>query len=301
MINLTVGITAYREGLFLKEAIQSLLNQSIQNWKVVIVLDGGADKLTRKIFNKFEYKNLKKFYFDKNQGPYITRNKAIELTDTKWYFHLDGDDKLPIKSLEHINDKINSNNECEYIFGDALYFDKNKSFVREPYSEPEILCQKPLFVGQSPITIDLYKKMGGYTNKLINNNDWDFWISVYEKEIIGAQIDQIIYERRIRSNSVGSIYAKDKVSNVKKIISRHPKFFNKKDRSKIALFKVHELKARTYKANGNREMAFKHAKKALKYGEINNSIKAVFKENNLNYFHFKVRRLNNFLRKLIAS
>ena len=78
MINLTVGITAYREGLFLKEAIQSLLNQSIQNWKVIIVLDGGADKLTRKIFNKFEYKNLKKYYFDKNQGPYITRNKAIE-------------------------------------------------------------------------------------------------------------------------------------------------------------------------------------------------------------------------------
>ena len=46
-----------------------------------------------------------------------------------------------------------------------------------------MLCQKPLFIGQSPITTDLYWKLGGYTRELINNNDWDFWIKVYEKKI----------------------------------------------------------------------------------------------------------------------
>ena len=96
---ITVGITAYREGLFLKEAINSLLNQSTEEWNAVIVLDGGSDKLTKKIYDEFDHPNLEKYCFTNNQGPYITRNKAIKMTNTRWYFHLDGDDKLPLYSL----------------------------------------------------------------------------------------------------------------------------------------------------------------------------------------------------------
>lgn len=295
---ITVGITAYREGLFLKEAINSLLNQSTEEWNAVIVLDGGSDKLTKKIYDEFDHPNLEKYCFTNNQGPYITRNKAIKMTNTRWYFHLDGDDKLPLYSLNKILNTIKQNNSAEYIYGDSLYFDKNQSFVRKAYDDPEVLCHKPLFIGQAPITISLYKKLGGYTKELINNNDWDFWITVYEKKIIGAKIEDIIYERRIRDNSVGSFFSKNRVNNVKKIINRHPIFFNKNNRKNKALFKVHELKARSYKANGDRRKALEHAVKALRYGKMNSSINAVISENKMSYPRYKIRRLNYFLRKL---
>lgn len=295
---ITVGITAYQEGIFLEEAINSLLNQSVENWEAVIVLDGGADKVTKKIFENFDHKKFKKHSFKNNKGPYITRNKAIQMTKTKWYFHLDGDDRLPIDSLKLIDEKIKIDKSSEYIYGDSLYFNKKKSFIRKPNNNPEVLCQKPLFVGQSPITTDLYWKLGGYTKELINNNDWDFWITVYEKKIIGSQINGIIYERRVRDNSLGSFNSKNRVNNVKKIISRHPIFFNKNNRKNKALFKVHELKARSYKANGDRGKALEHAEKALRYGKMNSSIDSIISESKMSYPRYKIRRLNYLLRRL---
>ena len=301
MNQITVGITAYQEGSLLEEAIKSLVNQSFKNWEAVLVLDGGANKITKKIFDKIDHKNFTKYSFINNQGPYITRNKAIQMTKTKWYFHLDGDDRLPIDSLKLIDEKMKIDKSSEYIYGDSLYFNKNKSFIRKPYNNPEMLCQKPLFIGQSPITTDLYWKLGGYTRELINNNDWDFWIKVYEKKIIGSQINKIIYERRVRKNSVGSFYSNDRIENVKKIIKMHPDFFNKNNRKNKALFKVYELKARSYKTNGNRLKAFEHVQKALEYGKTNSSIEAIITENKMGYLRYKLRRIKYFLRRLYAS
>ena len=45
---LTIGVTAYREGNLLKESLNSIVNQSISNWKAVLILDGGSDILTKK-------------------------------------------------------------------------------------------------------------------------------------------------------------------------------------------------------------------------------------------------------------
>ena len=299
--SITVGITAYREGNFLNDAIKSVLKQSSINWSGVLVLDGNSDSSTKNIFNSFEHKKFVKFSFGENQGPYGTRKKAIELTKTKWYFHLDGDDKLPEDSLKHIIEVIKKNKDAEFVYGSALYFNKKNSFTRFPYKNIEILCQKPLFIGQSPITKKLYNKMGGFSNELRNNNDWDFWISVHENNIKGVQVDNIIYERRIRKGSVGSFYSSERVNNVRTIIRRHPKFFNQKNRTNKALFKVFELKARSEKANGNRLKAIEYAENAIKHGSINKSIGAIYEENNMNFIHYKIRRFKTFLRKIFEN
>ena len=57
---LTVGITAYKNHQYLKGAIRSVLNQNSQCWLGVLILDGGSNKKTRKIFQEFEHPNFQK-------------------------------------------------------------------------------------------------------------------------------------------------------------------------------------------------------------------------------------------------
>jgi len=48
---ITIGITAYKEGEYLLEAWNSVLSQTDNSWEAIMVLDGGADVKTQRIFN----------------------------------------------------------------------------------------------------------------------------------------------------------------------------------------------------------------------------------------------------------
>ena len=119
--SITIGITVFNEGKLLYEAWDSVLNQTTDNWEVVIVLDGGGDRKTRKHFELIEHPNLKKYYYESNKGTYACRTKAIELTETEWYFQLDADDLLPPDAIRLITDKIKNEPNAEFIAGGYIY------------------------------------------------------------------------------------------------------------------------------------------------------------------------------------
>ena len=94
---------------------------------------------------------FQKYAFKKNQGPFGTRAKAIELSETEWYYQLDGDDLLPLNAISNILDEIEKNPEAEFIYGNCDHFSHNTSFIKTPIEDPEALCIKPLFTAHSPI------------------------------------------------------------------------------------------------------------------------------------------------------
>ena len=61
---ITIGITVFNEGELLSEAWNSVLNQITDNWETVMVLDGGGDKKTRKVFDSIQHPNVQKLLLD---------------------------------------------------------------------------------------------------------------------------------------------------------------------------------------------------------------------------------------------
>jgi len=290
-IKITIGITAYNCHKYLKDAINSVINQSSDKWLGILVLDGGSDKKTTKIYNEFKHPKFEKYKFEKNKGPYGTRTKAIILSKTEWYYQLDGDDLLPPNAIEDVIDIIEKTPNAEFVYGNCKHFDEKKSFIKKSIDNPEVLCYTTPFNGQSPIKKSLYTKIGGYTSKLYHNADWDFWISAYEFGIKGVGIDNVIYSRRIRPNNIGSVYAHDKPKNVEIVIKRHPQYFHNVYRKNLARFKVNEFLARYFKSMSNRRQAYVYALKALEYGEKTHSINEILKENNMNIVRYFIRQI----------
>jgi glycosyltransferase involved in cell wall biosynthesis len=75
---ITIGITAYRENKYLAKSLNSVKNQTSNDWRAILVLDGGNDKKTFIIFDEFEHENFQKYACDQNLGAYGSRNKAIK-------------------------------------------------------------------------------------------------------------------------------------------------------------------------------------------------------------------------------
>ena len=131
---------------------------------------------SRRIYENFHIQNLK-FKFEKNHGL-STRNKAIEISSTEWYCHLDGDDLLPKNAVSDIIETIQNNLMLIIFLVIVKNFSKNNSFIRKPYSDYEMLCYSPLFNGQSPIKKDVYLNLEDMTVICISMCYLGFWIHI---------------------------------------------------------------------------------------------------------------------------
>ena len=292
---ISVGITAYNCAKYLQNAINSVLDQNTEHWSGIIVLDGGADRDTTHIFQEFEHPKFHKYAFKENQGPFGTRARAIELSDTEWYYQLDGDDLLPKDAIKLVLQTIETSPNAEFVYGNCEHFSDNSSRIKKPSDNPEALCIGPLFTATSPIKISLYKEIGGFFNELFINADWDFWLSVYERNIKGVYTDTTIYKRRKRFDSVGHTHMELRPSIVEKILQKHSIYFDSDHRKNIARFNVYQKLARDYKSIGDRENATKYAKEALKYGDSIPAFDTIFQEERMSIFRYGLRRLGRFV------
>ncbi len=217
------------------------------------------------------------------------------MSNTEWYYQLDGDDLLPSDSLKYILEAINNNPAVEFIYGDCEHFSNNNSIIKKPLSNPDELCMRPLFNTQSPIKISLFERLDGFHRDFFINADWDFWLSVYERNIIGLYIDKLIYKRRQRSNNVGNQFLHLRPKIVDKIIQRHPHYFNTERRRNIAKFFVNQQLAKNYKSIGDRKNAARFSRKALKYGDSIPVFDTIFQEEKMSALRFILRRMGRYI------
>ena len=101
-VKISVGITAYKNSQYIIEAINSLINQSVDKWECIFVLDKGADNKTQRIFNKFDHPKFIKHKCETHKGAEQARHEAIKLSSSDWFFQLDSDDKIPPNALSEI-------------------------------------------------------------------------------------------------------------------------------------------------------------------------------------------------------
>ena len=293
---ISVGITAYKNSEYLLEALNSLIDQSVDSWEGIFVLDKGADLKTEKIFNSFEHPKILKHKCRNHKGAEQARHEAIKLSSTDWFFQLDSDDKIPPYAIKEILHKISENPEAEFIYGPTIHFSKKSSYMMPPSNDPEVLTSSALFSAIMPIKIAMYFRIGGYAKELkYFAADWDFWLSVYEKKIVGAETKKILYHRRNHAHNVIARNMSQWPEVINIIIARHPKFFCNNRRKRKALYSVYEKLARHYRIKRKRKKAASYAKIALQNGESTTTLQEILIEEKMSKFRYAMRLLGKLL------
>lgn len=300
-LKITVGITAYREGDWLRECWNSVLKQTYNSWNVVLILDGGADQKTTEIFNSIVHPNLQKKKYLENKGPYPLRHEAIQIANEGWYVHLDADDLLPPQALEKIAGHIQANPHISFLYGNCLYFGNGPDSInRNEDFYPDHLCQGPTITGTSPIKVDLYRQVGGFNPKLYRGGaDWDFWIGVAETGAKGMYLDEIIYQRRrVQKTNVGSKWRFHRDEVAKKIIQNRQKYFNNQDRQKKCMGYVYELMAKDYRNLFNYQQAGKYAELSKETGFYTPVVDVMISEKDFPLWKVWRRRVGFFIKNI---
>jgi len=136
MNNISVVINCYNSELFLKECIESVLNQSFQNFELIIWNNCSIDN-TDTVVKEFTDKRIRYFVSNKFTNLSKARNLALEKAKYDWIAFVDSDDiweqnKLS-KQLKIISTK---KNEVGLVYTDFHYInDKSEIINKKSYTK----------------------------------------------------------------------------------------------------------------------------------------------------------------------
>ena len=136
---ISVIMPVYNGTLYINEAIHSVLEQTYQNWELLIINDGSTDNSKDKI-NAFQDPRIQ--YFEQaNKGVSSARNVGLKNMQGEYFSFLDADDVLPTNSLSSRYNIFTKNPDLSFVDGVVQYTDEfliplEKLYKPEFYGEP---------------------------------------------------------------------------------------------------------------------------------------------------------------------
>jgi len=186
---LSVIIPTYNRETFLKIALESVLNQTVKDFELLIVDDGSTDN-TSDLIKSYHDKRIK-YLYQPNNGVASARNLGLKFSKGEFIAFLDSDDRWDPKKLEITlnyihrfpNIYIFHTEEIWYRRGTLLNQKKrHKKPSGHVYSNALPLC----CIGMSTAVVkrEVFEKIGRFDETLPACEDYDFLLrATHEFEV----------------------------------------------------------------------------------------------------------------------
>lgn len=116
MEKISIIMPVYNSEKYVSEAIESVRNQSYQNWELLIVDDGSTDR-SPEIIDAYSRKDTRiKSFHQKNQGVSVARNFALHQTQGEYVTFIDSDDVYHTDRLNRMVQVFEKYRDCDMVF-----------------------------------------------------------------------------------------------------------------------------------------------------------------------------------------
>lgn len=224
---ISVIIPCYNQGQYLLETLDSLYQQTYQDFDIIIVDDGSTDEETKQILKELDNPKIK-IIRSSNQGLSNARNLGIQNSQSKYILPLDADDKIEKTYLCDAYQYFNKNPNTTLIYCLARKFGEVNEFWELPkYNRITQKYYNQIFCTAMYKREDWLKTSGYNPNMKFGYEDWDFWLSLLKNDGIVYQIPKILFNYRIKKKSmVNSINWKKEFYLRKQLYFNHKNLYN---------------------------------------------------------------------------
>ena len=178
MNNVDIILPTYNCAEYIEEAINSVIGQTLENWKLIIIDDASKDSTTSLIKNYLNDKRIVLKILKKNKGQGFCRNLALRYSNSKYVAFIDSDDIWKKDKLKKQIEFMNNFN-LDFTYTDFTIF-KEKNGVKK-LNKQIVLPEKftyDLFVNKTSIctsTMIIKRSIIGMTKFLNTKRCEDFF------------------------------------------------------------------------------------------------------------------------------
>lgn len=195
MIKVSVVMPTYGEPLFLRKAINSVLNQSLQELELIVVDDNNpktkARDLTEKLVQEFEGIDTRVKYVkhEYNRNGAVARNTGFAMAQGKYISLLDSDDEyMPerLKKCYEVMEKAPKTvagvyTGCEFKRKGVTYHEY-KSVKGGNFLVETLACRFGFCTGSNIfVRKEVVDELNGFDEEFLRHQDYEFLVRVFER------------------------------------------------------------------------------------------------------------------------
>ncbi len=214
----SIVLPVYNGEKYIKQSIESILNQSFSNWELIIIDDCSTD-LTPEIIKK---------YIDKDKRISVYRNKVnsklpkslnngFEKASGEYLTWTSDDNILKKDFLYELNSYLDKHSDIMLVYSDYELIDQDSKIIKKVLNKDEKWMPIHNTVGAS----FMYRKtvieqLGVYDTSLFLVEDYEYWIRIYLEAKI-AHIKLNLYQYRVHKRSLTSLYEYEVLEKTKQL------------------------------------------------------------------------------------
>jgi GT2 family glycosyltransferase len=210
-LEVTLVIPCYNHAHFLKDCLQSLLEQTYVHWKAIVVDDFSSDyRAIQPILDELGDERIRVVRHEVNKGLGASRNTGIRESDSPLVFPLDADDKLDPRALELIVPEFVADPGVDCAYPDVMMFGRQEGVLIFPGPAPGRPVTHPEHTIPGAGTMmrrTLWERMGGYDeSKALRHGreDFEFWIRAFSQGCRSKRVPHALYLYRHAHTSMNT-------------------------------------------------------------------------------------------------
>ena len=250
--SVSVVVPTFNHAKFLNQALQSIIEQSHQNWEAIIVNNFSTDE-TLQIIESFNEPRFKVINFQNNGIIAASRNEGIRRSSAPFIAFLDSDDMWYSEKLSRCLVELEGGNDLvchgeKWVSADT----RQRNIVYGPASNAT--HDKLLFRGNclsTSATIvrrDILNKVGGFSedSTFTTAEDYELWLKISQITSRFIFVDEILGEYRRHELSASSSVLRHLNAELA-VVNSHISLAQKRD---IFSFKARNRKAKAIYSAG---------------------------------------------------
>ena len=209
---ISVIVPVYNTQEYVKQCIDSLINQTFKNLEILIINDCSPDNSIQ-LISEYKDERIKVVNLDKNVGLSAARNIGINMASCEYIGFVDSDDwidkdyyeKLYNAAKKHDADiTVSGIKHCRKFNFRTMYLKMKKEYIATDINEKIKVCKLPnmSFVWNKIYRLDYVKKYNLFFEEGMNFEDIVYApMSLYYSNKV-VSVPKVYYNYRLRSNSI---------------------------------------------------------------------------------------------------
>jgi glycosyltransferase involved in cell wall biosynthesis len=203
---ISVIMSVYNGEKYLREAIESILNQTFTDFEFITVNDGSTDN-SLEIIRSYSDERIRIINNEKNIGLTKSLNKALKQSRGEYIARQDADDISSPNRFEEQMKYLKEHLEVVLLGTGVYLIDENGKIVgkRIALAKPDI---KDLFKGNQfnhgsvMFKKEVINQLGGYNELIRYSQDYELWLRIAKSYEV-RNLTQLLYKLRSHDANIG--------------------------------------------------------------------------------------------------
>lgn len=182
-MKITVYIPAHNYGKYIDKAIKSVLNQTIDDWELIIINDGSTDN-TSEILKKYAEHPKIRIIEQVKRGLTVSNNIALRLSNAKYFMRLDADDYLDENALLVLSNVLDTKSLLGLVYPDYYLIDEAGEVIeivrRKKITKETELLDIPAHGACTMFRKECLLELGGYAEEFDCQDGYEIWLKFLE-------------------------------------------------------------------------------------------------------------------------